>query len=99
MAEYKDLYDVRSNDALRNKVAVATIVAAENLLSGSPTSGEASWASKVVRNPNGEATAILNLVVAANKDATISVIINAADVDIQSNVDAVVPGLIIGESV
>ena len=98
MAEYKDLYDLRSNDGLRNKVAVATIIAAESLLAGSPTVDEASWAYRVISNPNGDATAILNLVLAANKDATVIGITGAGDVAIQSNVDAVVSGLIIGRS-
>jgi len=98
MATYQELYDLRNNDALRNRIAVAAVVSAEGLLSGTPTADEASWAYGVVGNPNGAANTILNLVLASNKSASVSAITGATDDLLQTSVDAVVSGLIIGSN-
>lgn len=97
MATYEELYDLRSNTLLRNKVAVAVVVAAEAKLTGTPTAAEAKWARSVVANPNNAANETLNLVLAANKDIAAGAISSASDTAIQSNVDSVVDGLIAGE--
>ena len=97
MAAYLELYDLRSNSGLRNKIAVATVIAAEEKLSGTPTAAEATWALGVVTNPNAAAKEVINLVLAANKSSSTSAILSATDAAIQANVDAVVDGLILGD--
>lgn len=96
MATYTELYDLRSNSELRNKVAVAVVVAAQAKLAGSPSAAEAAWARGVSASPNHTAEAVINLILAANKDLTVSAITGATDTAIQSNVDAVIDGLVLG---
>jgi hypothetical protein len=97
MATYTELYGLRNNSVLRNKIAVAVVVAAQTKLAGSPSAAEAKWAVGVVTNPNSAANAAINLVLAANKDATVEQILEASNPAIQSNVDAVIDGLVLGE--
>ena len=97
MAAYSELYDLRTDSGLRNKIAVATVVAAQEKLAGTPTAAEASWARGVTNSPNSAAKAVINLVLAANKAASTSAILAASDEDLQTAVDDVVDGLILGE--
>ena len=79
---------------LPNKVEVATIVAAQALISGTPTTDETNWAAKVFSSPKSESKKALMGVIAINKDATIAQIQGASDASVQSAVDTVVPTLI-----
>ena len=97
MATYLELFALRSDSDLQDKIAVATVIAAEAKLSGTPTAAEAAWAKGVIASPGGTANAVINAVLAANKDAAVGAITGASDAAIQSNVDAVVDGLILGE--
>ena len=95
MATYEELFALQTNDALRQKVAVATIVAAQAKLAGTPSAAEATWAKEVIQYPIGDrARSVLNLVLAANKDVSVATIEGANDAAIQANVDAVIDGLI-----
>jgi hypothetical protein len=95
MATYQELYALQTDDDLRQKIAVATVVAAQAKLAGTPTAAEAAWAKEVIQYPIGDrARSVMNLVLAANKGADVSVIQSASDASIQTNVDAVVDGLI-----
>lgn len=94
MATYQELYDLRVNDALRAKVAVAAVVAAWTKLAGTPTAAEAAWAKGVIASPDGTATQLVNAVLAANKDASVAAITSASDAIVQTNIDAIVDGLV-----
>ena len=94
MASYADLYDLTSNDGLRNKIRVAVIVAAQDLLDGTPTADDKDWAAEVFQNPASEGAKAFASVLAVNKDATQAQILAATDLSIQANVDAVVPNLV-----
>ena len=95
MASYSELFDLKSNTDLRNKVAVAVQVSAQAIMIESPpVEKRARWAQRAIDNPIDEAVKVFALVLAANKDATVSQIESAADSAIQANVDAVVDGLI-----
>lgn len=95
MADYVDLYAIISDDTLRQRVTVATIIAAEALIAGSPTAGEQSWAAEAFDNPRGEGLKALRGVLAVNNAATIANIQGATDAQIQTNVDAIVPSLVV----
>ena len=94
MATYTELRNLFSNGTLRNRVVVATVIAANNLLAGSPTADDRKWASSVFGNPRNEGEKAFMSVIAVNKDATIAAIEGATDAAIQTNVDAVVPDLV-----
>ena len=94
MATYLELRMLMNDSDLPNKVDVATVIAANDLLSGTPTADDRAWASAVFASPRSEGQKALMAVIATNKDATIAVIQGASDAVIQTNVDAVVPSLV-----
>ena len=97
MATYEDLFNLKSNSDLRNKIAVACVKKAQTLLDGeTPASDEVTWASNALNNPIGQADKIMNYVLAANSAATVSQITSATDAAIQTNVDDAVDALIAG---
>lgn len=97
MATYAELYDLRSDSGLRNKVAVAVAIKAQTILDlASPTNAQVVWASAAIANPVTKADALLNYVLAANKSATVSQIQGATDSTIQTNVGAAVDKIIAG---
>ena len=97
MATYAELYDLRSDSDLQDKIAVACVIAAEAKLSGTPSAAEATWAKSVLASPGGTANSVINAVLAANKGIAAATILAASDASIQANVDSVVDGLILGE--
>ena len=95
MATYEELYGLRNDDTLRAKVAVAAVIAAQAKLAGTPTAAEAAWARGVIANPMATADQVVHLVLAANNTASVAAITGATDASVQTNVDAVVDGLIL----
>ena len=94
MATYIELRRLMTDSDLPNKVEVATIVAAEALISGTPTASETLWAASVFANPKGESKKALMGVIAINKDATLEAIQSASDTAVQSAVDSLVQTLV-----
>lgn len=94
MATYAELFDLRANSAVKNKVTVACIVAAEAIRTeNGGTANHANrliWAAAVFANPEHEASRMLWAVLAANKDSTVGQITGATDAQIQAAVDAAV---------
>ncbi len=97
MATYAELYELRANSDLRNKVAVAVAVKAQTLLdAASPSAAQVAWANAAISNPTGKAEVLLNYVLAKNKALTVVQINAATDAGIQSAVDGAVDKLIAG---
>ncbi len=97
MADYIDLKPLAVDQVLRDRVEVAIWVKAQTILDdGAPSAAEVQWASDALENPSLKATQIINYVLAANKSASESAILGAADTAVQSNVDAAVDALIAG---
>jgi len=94
MASYAELYSLRSDSALKNRVNVAVIVAAEAIRSeDGATPNHANrlvWAAAVFAAPSAEADRMFMAILAANKDATVAQIQSATDAAIQTKVDATV---------
>ena len=91
MATYEELFNLRNDSALRNKVITACIVGAEKVMNedGGTVNhtNRLLWAKAVFANPVSEAKRMFMAILAANKDATVVVIQAATDVAIQGNVD------------
>ena len=91
MATYNELFGLHNNSDLMNKVTVACIVAAEEIINEtSPPSNQAAretWAALVFRNPRGVAEPMYWALLAANKDNTVIQIEGASDTAIQTAVD------------
>ena len=94
MATYKELRDLFSHDALRNKVEVACVVAAEAIRAedaGTPNhANRLIWARRAFQNPATIRDTMLMTLLAANKDAAVEIIASATDAVIQGRVDAAV---------
>jgi hypothetical protein len=102
MATYLELRDVFENTELLKKVMVAVAIAAETVSSGADTTdppwdqtagahdNRIRWAANAITDTKGEAARIMKMVIAANKDLTVSQINGASDTAIQANVDAAV---------
>lgn len=91
MATYAELFELRVNSELKNKITVAIIVAAESIRSETtPTAPRLAWAKGAFENPAAEADRMMMAILAANKDATPAAITGAADAAIQTQVDEAV---------
>ena len=92
MAAYEELMQVGSTEsALRNKVKIAVIVAAEAIRNETPaTDNHANrmlWAKDAFSNPEGKAQELLWALLAQNKDTQIGNITGASDATVQTAVD------------
>jgi hypothetical protein len=94
MAAYEELFNLMSETAFRNKVAVAVCVAADGIRTeAEETANHANrviWAKRAFENPLSVANDIVTAIIIANKSATAVQILGALDPAIQANVDAVV---------
>ena len=91
MATYAELFGLKNDSALRNRVTTACIVAAEVIMNeDGGTSNHANrlvWAAAVFAGPASEANRMFMAVLAANKDVAVAQIQSASDAAIQTNVD------------
>lgn len=94
MADYKELRALFNDSDLMERTEVAVVVAANNLLSGTPTAAQKAWAAAVFSSPLGEARKAWMAVLATNNTASVAVIQGATDTALQSQVNAVAPILV-----
>ena len=94
MATYIELYELAQSVALKERVAVACLVAAEAVRAdASPPTNQAqrlAWARRAFENPLAEAGKMLPVVLAQNKSATKAAIEAADDATLQTAVDSAV---------
>lgn len=97
MATYQELFELRSNSALRNRIAVAAAKKAQSLLDGgTPTTEEVAWANNAISEPIEIANKLMVYVLAANSAATVAAINAVTDAALQTAVDGAVDALIAG---
>ncbi len=96
MATYQELFDLRADSPLRNRVTIGVIVKAQALIDGVPAASKIAWAEDALKNPVGKGTEILHYILAVNKSLTVGNIQGQADTAIQTNVDTAVDALIAG---
>ncbi|HEY4759901.1 MAG TPA: hypothetical protein VIH42_04910 [Thermoguttaceae bacterium] len=97
MATYEELFNLRTNTALRNKLAVAAVIKAQAYVVGAtPTLNQLTWASNTFANPLHEADELMNYILAANKDLSTAQINGASDSAVQSQVNTAVEALVTG---
>lgn len=91
MATYEELFGLRNNSDLKNRVTSAVIIAAETVMNELDTvpnhANRLIWAKGVFAGPSREADRMYMSVLAANKDASVAQITGASDTAIQTNVD------------
>ena len=97
MATYPELFDLRTEGDLRNKIDVAVTIKAKDLIDlPTPTAEQIAWANEAIANSTAKVQALYNYVLAKNSAATVEQITSAADAVIQSHVNNAVDALIAG---
>jgi len=97
MATYLELFILKSDSDLQDKVSTAIVKKAQALLDGAtPSAAEVTWATEALDAPLSKRESALNYVLAANSALTVSAIQSATDVAIQTNVDTAVDVIISG---
>jgi hypothetical protein len=98
MATYTEIVNAAKDEALRQRVAVACVVAANGIFAEDAQTanhaGRLVWAKKVYESPESEASRVLWSVLAQNKDATVEQIAAVTDASLQTAVDAAVAAFI-----
>ena len=89
MATLLELRSLFSDADLLKRVESATVIAANDLLSGTPTAAQKAWASLVFSSPVPEAKKALMATLAGSSSFTVSQIQGATDSAIQAAVDGV----------
>ncbi len=95
MATYTELRDLFSNDVLLNKVDIAILIAANDILAGTPTENDQKWVASVFGSPRFAAERAYMALLAENNTATVAQITGSTDAAIQAKVDAIVPSLVV----
>jgi hypothetical protein len=95
MATFQELFDLRANADLRNKVSVAIVKKAQSLIDISvPSANQIQWANQALLDPLAMTTKLFPYVLAQNSGATVTAILAASDSAIQTSVDAAADKLI-----
>jgi hypothetical protein len=94
MATYIELIQAQADTTLRQRVAVACVVAADVIrteaIDTANHTARLAWAKKVYDSPQTTASSMLWSVLAQNKSATLAQITGATDAALQTAVDAAV---------
>lgn len=103
MATYQELFDLRRDQVLLDKITVAVIIAADTIYNeAGGTANHANrliWAREASKSPRAMAEVFMAAVLAANKAVAAGSISGAADTAIQTNVDDVVDNFADGSAV
>lgn len=94
MATYTELRGAFGNDALRNRVVMATVIAAYGLLATAPDAADRAWISAVFASPETEGRKAFMGILAANAGLSIINIEEATDAAIQTQVEVIIPSLV-----
>ncbi len=94
MATYEELFDLRRNHSLLDKITTAVIVATDDIrtepVGVANHANRVIWSREAAKSPRQMAEVFMAMVLAANKTATVGNISGASDTAIQTNVDAVI---------
>lgn len=94
MASYLELVEASQNSNLRHRIAVACVVEAETIRTEIDTTPNhalrLAWAKSVYKAPGTAADAFIWPVLAQNKAATLTQIVDASDAAIQTAVGAAI---------
>lgn len=94
MATLLEIRQMFSDDDFRNRVTSATVIAANNLLSGTPTEEQKTFAKSVFTDPTSLGRIVTMAVLAENSGFTVAQMQGAADNAIQNQVDAAILNLV-----
>jgi len=96
MATYLEINTLSADANLLKRAETAVIIAAQTLVeSGGATANDRRWARQALYAPTAEAQKALRYVLAKNKSATTAQINAVTDASLQTQVDAIVPALVL----
>lgn len=91
MASYEEIYNLKNETALRNKISVACVVAADKIrqedVAVENHANRIIWAERAFADPDAKAKQMMWALLAANNALDKEVILTAGDDLIQSKVD------------
>ena len=94
MAAYEDLYSLWHESDLRNKVAIAVVVAAEIIHDEADTTPNHAnrliWAREALEGTVSKTDPMYRIILAENRDMTVAQILGASDTAIQNAVNGAV---------
>ena len=94
MATYQELHDLTHSAALLNRVMTAVAVAAEEIRSEAPSTTDhvarVRWAQQALRNVDGTARGLMWIVMAQNRQFTVTQIEGASDAALQAAVNGAI---------
>ncbi len=98
MATYLEIFALRNDSNLQDKVAVAVVKKAQLLLdAASPTANQVTWSLAAIENPKSKSDGLLNYVLAKNSAATSAQILAVDDATLQTAINAAVDKIIAGQ--
>jgi len=96
MATYTELFELRQDAGLLNKITTAIAIKSKNVIDGAGTAGQKDWAREAINNPSGVSEKVIWFMLVANKDNSIAQIQGANDSAVQANTDVAIDDLISG---
>ena len=94
MATYLELFELRKDSDLQDRISAAVAIAADTIQNELDTvpnhANRIIWASEAMASPGSKRDGMIAAVLSANKDAAKEQILAANDAAIQANVDAAV---------
>lgn len=97
MATYLELFNLRKNSDLQDRVAVAAAKSAQQLLDkATPSQSEIAWAEAALKNPAEKVSQLLNYVLTKNSSLTVAQIQGASDSVLQGQIDVAVDVIVSG---
>ena len=100
MASFLELRGLFGSGDLRNRIEVATIIAANAIAQNSTAESDERlfWAQRVFASPGRETDRAMLVAIAQNSTKTVAQITGAPDAAIQSAVDSAVGVLVVGST-
>jgi len=92
MATYQELFDLRQDSDLQNKMTTAIAVKCKAVIDGVGTNGQKDWARVAIINP--DASQYIWFVLEANKNSSVAAIQSATDTAVQNNVNNAIDDII-----
>lgn len=97
MATYQEIYDLRTDSGLKNRITVAVAVKAAELLETAVTTPQqVQWAVEALRNPGSKADELFLFMLASGKGRSVVEITSMPDQQVQNKVDKAVDKIIAG---
>jgi hypothetical protein len=94
MATYEELFKLRQNSTLLNKITTAIAIKCKAVIDSSAIAAQKDWARRYIQNPESLKDKIIWPMLVANKDKDVATIIGVDEAPLQTNVDNAIADII-----